>query len=187
MVTGPPAFAEPWKVGHPLRTMPTIAALALAAAVSANPAARAPAPAPRPADAAGVLAEVRKPGASAVILNVWATWCAPCREEFPALLRVAKELSGRGLRLVLVSADFPGMEREVATFLTEQGVDFPTLMKTGKDDAFVNDLDARWTGALPATFVYDAHGKIVRYWEGKASYTLIKKRALEALGVKEDP
>lgn len=169
--------------------MSTLSALALLAALQATPAVapKSTAPAPRPADANAVLADVAKPGASAVLVNVWATWCSPCREEFPDVLRVAKEFSGRGLRLVLVSADFPDTQADVQAFLTEQGVDFPTLMKSGGDDAFVNGLDRRWTGALPATFVYDAHGKLVRYWEGKASYDVLKKRVSQALAIKETP
>ena len=149
--------------------------------------AKSPAPKPRPAEAGTVLAEVRKPGASAVLVNVWATWCLPCREEFPDLMKVARELSPRGLRLVLVSADFPEAEAEVIAFLTEHGVNFETLIKTGKDEAFVNGLDQRWSGALPVTFLYDGHGKLVRYWEGKATYDTLKQRALDALDSKETP
>ena len=145
------------------------------------------APAPAPAGAEAILAEVRKPGAGAVLLNVWATWCSPCREEFPDLLHVARELAPKGLRLVLVSVDFPGAEAETTSFLTSQGVDFPTFLRTGKDEAFVDGLERQWSGAIPATFLYDANGKLVRFWEGKASYPVIKKRALEALAVKETP
>jgi thiol-disulfide isomerase/thioredoxin len=160
--------------------MPTLSPLVLAAVIAA-------APAPRPADARAVLAEVRKPGAAAVLVNVWATWCVPCREEFPDVLRVAREFQGRGLRLVLVSADFSDATSDVAEFLAERGVDFPTFIKAGKDDDFVDGLDRRWTGAIPATFVYDGRGKLVRYWEGKADYKSIRKRVLEALDTKESP
>jgi len=164
--------------------LPTISALVLAA-VAALPAT--PAPPPSPARADAILAEVRKPGASAVLVNVWASWCAPCREEFPDLLHVARELAPQGLRLVLVSVDFPGDEAVAAKFLTSEGVDFPTFQRTGKDETFVNGLEPQWSGAIPATFLYDAQGKLVRFWEGKASYPVIKKRALKALAPKETP
>lgn len=144
-----------------------------------------PAPEPTPVVAAAVLAEVKKPGAGAVLVNVWATWCMPCREEFPDLLHVARELQPKGLRLVLVSVDFPGDEAETVKFLTSQGVDFPTYFRTGKDESFVDGLERQWSGAIPATFLYDAEGKLVRFWEGKASYPVIKKRALAALDLKE--
>jgi thiol-disulfide isomerase/thioredoxin len=146
-----------------------------------------PAPVPSPAGADTILAEVKRPGASAVLVNVWATWCSPCREEFPDLLHVARELEPKGLRLVLVSVDFAGAEEATTKFLTSQGVDFPTFVRAGKDETFVNGLEPQWSGAIPATFLYDADGKLVRFWEGKASYPVIKKRALKALEPKEAP
>ena len=164
--------------------MPIFAVLLLAASAVA-PAKTAPMPSP--AAAAGVLEEVKKPGADAVVVNVWATWCTPCREEFPDLLHVARELAPKGLRLVLVSVDFPGNEYATQGFLTKQGVDFPTFIRTGKDETFVDELERQWSGAIPATFIYDANGKLVRFWEGKASYPVLKKRALEALALKEKP
>jgi hypothetical protein len=60
-------------------------------------------------------------------------------------------------------------------------------MRTGKDEAFVDGLESQWSGAIPATFVYDSSGKLVRFWEGRLSYPVIKKRALEALAIKEKP
>jgi thiol-disulfide isomerase/thioredoxin len=159
-------------------------AVLLLAATAASPARTAPSPSPTTAE--GVLEEVRKPGASAVLVNVWATWCSPCREEFPDLLHVARDLAPEGLRLLLVSVDFPGAEGDVADFLSTQGVDFPTFRRIGKDETFVDGLEKQWSGAIPATFLYDAKGKLVRMWEGKASYPVIKKRALEALE-KEKP
>ena len=162
--------------------MSTLAALVLAAtAVLPSQVA----PLPSPAGAEAILAEIRKPGAAAVLVNVWATWCSPCREEFPDLLHVARELAPKGLRLVLVSVDFPGTEAETRSFLTSQGVDFPTFVRTGKDETFVDGLERQWSGAIPATFLYDATGNLVRFWEGKASYPVIKKRAQAALDTKE--
>jgi thiol-disulfide isomerase/thioredoxin len=146
-----------------------------------------PAPAPAPAVAESILDEVRRPGADAVLVNVWATWCTPCREEFPDLLHVARELAPKGLRLVLVSVDFPEDAAETTSFLTSQGVDFATFIRTGKDEAFVNGLEPKWSGVIPATFLYDAGGKLVQFWEGKASYPVIKKRAQRALNAKETP
>jgi len=164
--------------------MTTLAALLLAVSTAI---AAPPAPMPTPSVAGRVLDEVRKPGAGAVLVNVWASWCAPCREEFPDLLHVARDLAPKGLRLVLVSVDFPGSEEETRKFLTTQGVDFPTFVRTGKDETFVNELEPKWSGAIPVTLLYDAGGKLVRLWEGKASYPVIKKRALEALAIKEKP
>lgn len=168
---------------HPPEAVSSLAACVLLAAAGLAPKA---APVPKPAEAEAILAEVRRPGASAVLVNVWATWCAPCVEEFPDLLHVARELGPKGLRLVLVSVDLPGSEDETTAFLTKQGVDFPTFTRSGKDELFVDGLEAQWSGAIPATFLYDGSGKLVRFWEGKASYPVIKKRAQDALSTKEN-
>src|SRR5262245_39634489 len=125
--------------------------VALAAALLAGCASRAPGPAFEAATADRVLAAVREPGARAVMVNVWATWCAPCRAECPDLMQVAKELRPAGLRVVLVSADFDESLPQARAFLADHGVDFPSYHKTGDDMQFINTLDSLWTGALPVT------------------------------------
>jgi thiol-disulfide isomerase/thioredoxin len=139
------------------------------------------APTVAPADAPAVLAAVRAPGAKAVVLNVWATWCEPCREEFPDLVRLGHEYGGRGVRLVLVSGDFDSERPAVTQFLNEQGVDFATYIKSGDDMKFINGLNPKWTGALPATFVYDGQGRLRDFWEGKASYAKMEERLRRVL------
>ena len=143
------------------------------------------APSIEPADAPAVLAAVRAPGAKAVVLNVWATWCEPCREEFPDLVRLGHEYAGRGVRLVLVSGDFDSEKPAVTKFLADQGVDFASYIKSGDDMPFINGLNPKWTGALPATFVYDGQGRLRDFWEGKASYAKMEarlRRVLEGRG-----
>lgn len=107
-------------------------------------------------------------GHGATLVNVWATWCAPCKEEFPALLRVARERQRDGLRLVLISADFPDQLPAVQRFLAQQGVTDTTYLETGNEMAFINALSPRWSGALPATFVYDGRGRLTDFWQGKS-------------------
>src|SRR5579859_3044132 len=58
-----------------------------------------------PVTSADVQRLVRDPGAKVVLVNMWATWCGPCREEFPGLVRVSQKYSGQGLKTILVSAD----------------------------------------------------------------------------------
>jgi thiol-disulfide isomerase/thioredoxin len=121
-------------------------------------------------DAGELKAIIARSHARVVIVNVWATWCKPCREEFPELLRLYRRWHGRGVGLVLVSADFHDRLPAVRSFLRDHGVDFETYIKTGPDEAFIDDLDRRWSGALPATFVIDAAGRVRDFWEGEADY-----------------
>ncbi len=130
----------------------------------------------RPATVAQVQSAVRAGGARAVLLNVWATWCVPCREEFPDLMRIRREYRERGLRLVLVSADIDSQVPEAQRFLRSQGVDFLTYLKQGADMAFIDSIDARWSGALPATVLYDEAGRKVWFHEGRTTYDTLKVR-----------
>ncbi len=128
--------------------------------------------APRPVpvsvgDLAAIRAAVTAPGATAVLVNVWATWCDACREEMPALLRFARAHRSEGLRLVLVSADDEDQREQVAAFLRKAGAAGATaFIKRGADDAFVRGLDPNWSGALPASFLYDGRGTEKRFWSG---------------------
>ena len=123
-----------------------------------------------PATAADVLHEVERSRGSVVLVNVWATWCTPCREELPDLLRLQRECGANGFRLILVSADFASQRPAAAALLASQGVGFPTFAKAQGDQEFIDGLDPRWSGALPASLLFDREGRKVAFWEGKASY-----------------
>jgi thiol-disulfide isomerase/thioredoxin len=123
-----------------------------------------------PVTAQELLKVVRDSGAKVVLVNVWATWCGPCQEEFPDLVRVARDYQAKGLKVLLVSADMESDLPQVKKFLAEHGVNFPTYLQAEKDQEFVNGIEPRWTGAIPATFIYDGTGKLSEFWERKASY-----------------
>src|SRR5277367_5104163 len=78
-----------------------------------------------PVTSADVQRLIHEPGAKAVLVNMWATWCGACREEFPGLVRVAQKYRGQGLKTILVSADDTDQVAAVKKFLAEEGVDFP--------------------------------------------------------------
>jgi thiol-disulfide isomerase/thioredoxin len=152
------------------------AAPAQAPVVSATTSPSSSLPELRPVTASELRQAIVAPGASAVVVNVWATWCLPCRKEFPDLLRAAAAYRERGVRLVLVSADFEENAASAREFLARHGVDFPSYLKTGKDMEFIDSLSPRWGGALPATFVYDGGGALRDFWEGEASYETFAAR-----------
>lgn len=128
------------------------------------------------ADAEEILAAVRAPGAKAVVVNAWATWCAPCVEEFPHFVEFYREHCDDGVRLLFVSADFSKQRDDALKFLKEQGVDFRSFHKKGDEDLFINTLNPDWSGALPATFIYDGEGNRVHFIEEP-----MDKAQLEAL------
>jgi thiol-disulfide isomerase/thioredoxin len=136
-----------------------------------------------------VLRAVREPGARAVLLNVWATWCVPCREEFPDLMKVDKTYRDRGLRVVLLSADFGETVHDVPAFLAQHGVDFPSFVRAGDegDQAFINGIDPRWSGAMPATWVFDGSGQVRSFWEGRADHARFEQAVLAVLDSTPQP
>jgi thiol-disulfide isomerase/thioredoxin len=122
-------------------------------------------------------------GGKATLVNVWASWCEPCREEIPELVRLARTYEDEGLKVVFVSADFTEDLPNARTFLAQQGVDWPTWYKTGSDQSFIDALSPKWTGALPGTFIYDAQGKLRDSWEGKATYAKMENSVRPVLSL----
>lgn len=116
-------------------------------------------PALEPRTAAEIVEALPASGARVSVVNLWATWCVPCREEFPDLMRFHRDYRERGVRLVLVSSDFESEAEEARKFLASQGVDFASYLKNEPDQAFIDGFDPAWSGALPATFFYDAGGE----------------------------
>jgi peroxiredoxin len=100
-----------------------------------------------------------------VVLNVWATWCPPCRQEMPALQRLHEELREQGLEVVAVSVDAPigtfsGPGRpggDIGKFVEDYGLTFTVLhdREQSIEDLFL-------VPGLPTTFIIDRSGRITQ-------------------------
>jgi thiol-disulfide isomerase/thioredoxin len=120
-------------------------------------------------------------GARVTVVNFWATWCVPCIEEFPSFTRLGDAYADRDVEVMFVSADFPDEEAAVRAFLAEQGVTGTSFLKDEKTTPFVNAFHEDWSGALPATFIYDAEGALVTFWEGKTTYADLEREVTTVL------
>ena len=117
-----------------------------------------------------------------VLVNIWATWCGPCVEEFPDIVELKHKYKDQ-LEVVFISADFPEDRERALQFLKDQKVTWETYMKTGKDEPFINAISNDWSGALPFTKIYSKNGQITSYWENKASFETFETAILEAINV----
>jgi thiol-disulfide isomerase/thioredoxin len=91
-----------------------------------------------------------------VLLNIWATWCPPCREEMPLLQELHEENAAAGLMVVGVSVDAWREEVRIREFLDAHGITFPVWLDPGERST----LAFRSVG-VPATFLIDREGAIV--------------------------
>jgi peroxiredoxin len=115
-----------------------------------------------------------------VLLNVWATWCEPCRVEMPSIEKLHGEFGPHGLSVVAISVDDPGAEQRVLDFAKELGLTFEIL----HDPRQVTTRNYQITG-YPETFIIARDGTIRRKLIGAADWSSDANRALvrELLGM----
>ncbi len=94
-----------------------------------------------------------------VLVNFWATWCPPCREETPGLIRLARDYDTRGLKIVGIAMD-EGEVTPVVQFTNHFQIPYPILLP-GKGFALADRVDS-----LPTTFLIDQRGRIAKTYIG---------------------
>lgn len=97
-----------------------------------------------------------------VLVNFWATWCAPCVKEIPELMKLEEKYKARGFKLIAVSLDEPEeLEITVRPFVTKRFPGFVSyLCKESDHDKFVSVIDSVWNEILPTNFLLDRTGKL---------------------------
>lgn len=106
-----------------------------------------------------------------VVLNFWATWCGPCKEELPRLAKMADQYSAQNVVFVLASIDEQKKLGAVRDFVAQQKVSLPVLV--GADVDLLEQLSG--TNVVPATLIIDDKGEIVRAINGEAREEDIKE------------
>jgi thiol-disulfide isomerase/thioredoxin len=106
-----------------------------------------------------------------LVVNFWATWCEPCRDEYPMLNELAKQYSPKGLKVVGVNLDQDGDLILMRRFLARNKPVFPNYRKIkGDESGFANAILPGWNGALPATFFYSKDGTQVAHVLGAGDH-----------------
>lgn len=129
-----------------------------------------------PVSAEELMDEVRAVDSDIVVVNFWASWCLPCRAEFPEFVRFAEEADPDEAQVRFVSIDFEEDLPHAAKFLREHGIEGTTFVKDGKDGPFISAINPEWSGAIPATAIYDRSGKRLAFWEGIVTYDQLAER-----------
>lgn len=117
-----------------------------------------------------------------VFLNIWATWCSPCREEMPSMEKLYQQMKGEDFEILAVSIDILGA-KAVAPFVKELKLSFPTLLDP---DGTVKRLYS--TTGVPESFIIDKNGlvavKIIgpRDWGSEEAVRTLKEFAQQPAG-----
>mgnify|MGYP005859123841 CR=1 FL=1 len=99
-----------------------------------------------------------------VFLNLWATWCGPCRAEMPAIQKLYDKTKSDGVEFVMLSMDKEGDEEKVKNYILRHKFSFPVVMPFG---SLSNQLNVP---SIPTTFIIDKKGKIVHQKIGTTNY-----------------
>ena len=122
-----------------------------------------------------------------LLINFWATWCDPCREEFPDLVRVDSDYRSKGLNFVAVSLDdISDIKSAVPKFLNEMKATMAVVLLNVNDpEPAIKAVDEKWDGELPATFLYDKEGKVIFRHFGKIKPDELRAVLDKAVGSKQ--
>jgi peroxiredoxin len=132
------------------------------------------------------------------VVNVWATWCAPCVAEFPELVVLSRRFANRDFELITISMDAPKQEPQVQRFLEKNGAAPSNRLRRqlaaegrttthylydgASTDALVKAVDPEWPGPLPHTVVIAPDGKVIYRHNGAIDPARLLEVVLGALG-----
>jgi thiol-disulfide isomerase/thioredoxin len=121
-------------------------------------------------DAQGYQKLLRQYQGKGLLVTFWATWCEPCRDEYPMLNELAKQYAPKGLQVVGVDLDDDGDLILMRRFLARYKPVFPNYRKkNGQEAAFTQSVLPGWTGAIPASFFYAQDGRQTGHLLGENS------------------
>lgn len=107
-----------------------------------------------------------------VLVNLWATWCAPCLKELPELVKLQEQYRGKGLVVLAVSMDEPDLlDTQVKRLARERAAGLATYLQSEADaDKFVSVVDKAWAEIMPTNYLLDRTGKVQARLTGGKSY-----------------
>ncbi len=128
--------------------------------------------------------ELLKANGKPLLVNFWATWCVPCREEFPDLVKIDSEFRGNGkIDFITISLDFiEDIDTAVPEFLGEMKAEMPTYLLLSEDEsALISSITKDWSGGLPFTILYNTKGELVYFHQGKVKPEVLRAEIEKSL------
>ncbi|MEQ8733302.1 MAG: TlpA disulfide reductase family protein [Rhodospirillaceae bacterium] len=132
-----------------------------------------------PADLEAILAQEQ---GNVVVLNLWATWCAPCLVEIPDLQKLEADLKDSNVSLIGISVDEPQFSTDhISDMRDRRFPGFRTYARDNRDvDYLVSVIDPAWNEVVPTTYIIDRSGAVHTRIQGKKSLEEFKAAVLAA-------
>lgn len=109
-----------------------------------------------------------------LLINFWATWCDPCREEFPDLVKLDADYKGKIDFITISLDDLAEINRDVPKFLSDMNAKMPAyLLKVADESAVIGSITKDWQGGLPFTILYNEEGEIAYFRQGKVKIDIL--------------
>lgn len=121
-----------------------------------------------------------------ILINFWATWCGPCKSEFPELVEIDRDFRAKGLNFYIVSVDdFAVIDTRVPEFLESYDSTMPSYLinldSRKKIAKAVRQIFPRFTNAYPLTLLFDAKGKLVFQKAGRINAKVLRAQIEKVL------
>ncbi|MBI1318357.1 MAG: redoxin domain-containing protein [Candidatus Hydrogenedens sp.] len=136
-----------------------------------------------PIEADAVAAIAKNDSEKLRVVNVWATWCGPCKAEFPQLVEMFRMYRGRDFEMITINIDAPAERGKVLEFLQQQEASMTNYQYTGESaDALAEALDPEWEGPVPYTVIIAPGGDIIFRQPGAFEPLEVKRAIVGQIG-----
>ena len=117
---------------------------------------------------------IRNGASCGTVVNVWATWCAPCRRELPTLKAETERLAADGIGLLIVSVDDEKDQSKIPVVLSKYGIGAPYYVVRPPKGAFKRAVHPKWSGGLPVSFLFERRGKGRFFWDAPVTTKVLR-------------
>lgn len=105
-----------------------------------------------------------------LVVNFWATWCAPCIKELPAFEELGERYRDKEVLVILVSLDFPNQLERLAAFIEKHNLQSQIVfLNDPNENTWISKVDPKWSGAIPATLMINKGER--KFYERPFNYT----------------